>query len=125
MTWVWCVGLGFWVELSVTEAPAAVDLERLAGDEGGGIGEEENRGGVEVLRGSDAASVEGLFSLDEVLDGGVLGGALGHGCIDEAWGDGVQADIICGVAGGAASGEAEDAGFGGGVGVGGEVFWCG
>ncbi len=120
-----CGWLGFGIQLAIAEAPAAIDLENLAGDKGCGIGEEQHGGGVEILWGCDASSVERLFGSDKVLDGRVLGGALGHGGIDEAWGDGVDADQIGGVAGGAAAGEAYDACLGGGVGMGGEVFWRG
>lgn len=106
--------------LAFADTPAGVDGEHVAGDGGGGIAEEE-QGGLGDLVGFDEVAEERLFGLEEVVDARVLLGALAHGGADQSRGDDVDADAFGGVVGGHGAAEADDGGFAGGVGVGGEV----
>lgn len=108
-------------ELAFADRPTAVHGEDLSGDKPGGGGEEEDHRGVGIGRLADAAAVEGLFGADELEDLRVVGGALGHGGFDQGRGKDIDPDILGGVGGGDGFGESEDAAFGGGVGVAGEM----
>ena len=90
---------------------AAVDRQHLAGDvAGGGAGEEEDAGG-DVFGEAEPLGGDSLFHFVEnrVAQG------LGHLAFDEAGADGVDRHFAAGELAAEAAGEADEAGFGGGV----------
>ena len=88
---------------------AAVDYEDVAGDEGGGVGGEEDGGAFQVVVAAEAvqgnSAEEGvLVSLDEDLR---------HVGWEPAWSDGVHLDIVHAPFAGEILGENDDAAFAG------------
>ena len=90
---------------------AAVDVESVPGDVAGGVGGEKEDGGGYV----GVGTVAGEGDLGE--NGGLLGFVefVSHGGLDETGGDGVDGDAAGGELACQGLGEADEAGFGGGV----------
>ena len=70
---------------------AAIDGNRLAGDEGAGVGAEEFEGAAEVVGGGEAAHGD---AGDAHGDDGVGGDGVGGGGVGEAGGDRVDPDAV-------------------------------
>jgi hypothetical protein len=102
------IAIGDW---SVGHVKAAVDMNDLTGEVTGEVAAEEQDHVGDFFDGAEASHGD----LSRELADDVLGHVAGHVGIDEAGGDGVDADLLTGKLAGGDLGEGHEAGFAGGV----------
>src|SRR5437660_8404605 len=101
-------------------APTAIHRQHDTRDEAGLVTAQENSG-VTAILGLAGSLAQRLLGAQEGADDRIPGGAGGHGSVDQAGSDDVDANPIRRIAGSGQPAHGDDAALGGGVGIGVEV----